>query len=85
MSRQDTLNSIAVAIGEVLKRELDVVGEDTRLFEDLNLDSTTVIELLMILEDVFGVLVDPETLQPEHFTTVGALADYIESHRRAAA
>jgi acyl carrier protein len=72
--------SLATALDHVvLKDSVDVVAEDTRLFEDLNLDSTTVIELLMALEDVLGILVDPDTLEPKHFTTVGALADYVQS------
>jgi len=85
MNRPDTLTSITVALSEVLQRDLDDVAEDTRLFEDLNLDSTTVIELLMALEDVLGILVDPDTLEPEHFTTVGALADYVMTSETAAA
>jgi acyl carrier protein len=77
MNRQDTLIAITAALSEVLQSDLGELGEETRLFEDLNLDSTTVIELLMALEDVLGILVDPDTLQPEHFTTVGKLADYV--------
>jgi acyl carrier protein len=77
MTRQEIVSAITVALGEVLQRDVDGVTEDTRLFEDLNLDSTTIIELLMALEDVLGILVDPDTLEPDHFTTVGALADYV--------
>ena len=84
MNRQDTLTAITIALSEVLQTDLDTLAEDTRLFEDLNLDSTTVIELLMALEDVLGILVDPDTLEPEHFTTVGKLADYVMADDDAA-
>ena len=77
MNRHDLLISINVALAEVLQREITGLAEETRLFEDLDLDSTTVIELLMALEDVCGVELDPETLGPEHFATVGSLADYL--------
>jgi acyl carrier protein len=85
MTRTDVLTSISIAISEVLHRELGDLTEDVRLFDDLNLDSTTVIELLMAIEDVLEITVDPDTLEPEHFTTVGALADYVISDLSPAA
>jgi acyl carrier protein len=85
MTRDEVIAPITVALSEVLQRDLDGLTYDTRLFDDLNLDSTTIIELLMALEDVLGVLVDPDTLAPDHFTTVGALADYVISLEPAAA
>jgi acyl carrier protein len=85
MSRDAVIAPITVALSEVLGRDLEDVTEDTRLFEDLDLDSTTILELLMALEDVLGILVDPDTLEPEHFTTVGALAEYVISLEPVAA
>ncbi len=56
------------------------VTPETRLFEDLNMDSTSSLELLMALEEVIdGLVIDPETLDVEHFKTVGNLASYIVS------
>ncbi len=77
MNRNDVVESISVALSEVLQRELGVLSEDTRLFEDLNLDSTTVIEMLMALEDVLELEVDPDSLAPEYFASVGTLTDFI--------
>jgi acyl carrier protein len=79
MTREAVLQPITLALGEVLERDLENLTDETRLFEDLNLDSTTIIELLMTLEDVLGIAVDPDTLAPEHFATVGSLADYVIS------
>lgn len=76
MNRDKTIEAVKVALAEVLERELPAIDENTRLFEDLHLDSTSVLELLMALEDSVGIEVDPEGLQPEHFKTIGSLADY---------
>jgi acyl carrier protein len=43
------------------------------------MDSTSVIELLMSLEDTMGLEIDPDELGPEVFRTVGSLTDYIEA------
>jgi acyl carrier protein len=76
VNRDETIEAVKVALAEVLQRVLPDVDEHTRLFEDLHLDSTSVLELLMALEDSVGIAVDPEELQPKHFKTIGALADY---------
>jgi acyl carrier protein len=77
MNRNETVDAVMIALAEVLQRELPPMDEHTRLFEDLHLDSTSVLELLMALEDSVGMEVDPEELRPEHFKTIGSLADYV--------
>lgn len=67
------------ALSEVLERDLPEISDGTRLFGDLGLDSTSVIELLMALEDSVGVQVDPEELTAEAFETVGTLTTYIST------
>jgi acyl carrier protein len=66
-------NSLAV----VLDRPLPEFDAQTRILEDLGLDSMRFIELLMSLEDTIGLEVDPESLEPEVFQSAGSLADYI--------
>ncbi|MCS1352492.1 acyl carrier protein [Mechercharimyces sp. CAU 1602] len=82
MKREQVVVAIKRSLKEVLNmKEVDHITEKTSLFDDLALDSTSVLELLMVLEDeVEGLYVDPETLEPHHFETVGSLATYIESH-----
>lgn len=65
------------ALAEVLKKELPELTADTRLFSDLALDSTSVIELLMALEDSLGLEIDPDELTPDVFETLGALTTYV--------
>ena len=78
MDRTQIVEHVRISLSEVLNRELPELTEQTRLFEDLALDSTSVIELLMGLEDTIGLEIDPDDLEPEVFQTVGRLTDYIE-------
>ena len=71
------VDSGATALARVLKRDAATITEPTRLFDDLGLDSTSVLELLLELENDLGVEFDADTLEQHHFQTVGTLAVYI--------
>jgi acyl carrier protein len=75
--RADIIAKIEAALSEVLMRDISGLSEGTRLFEDLQLDSTAVLELLMALEDNIGFEVDPDNLDMADFKTLGTLADYV--------
>lgn len=77
MDRNDILEKIELSLTEVLKRDVSGSAEDTRLVEDLQMDSTSVLELLMALEDNLGFEVDPESLKMDDFRTIGTLANYV--------
>jgi acyl carrier protein len=79
--RQQIFDAIVVALSDVLRQDLAGVTEETRLFDDLSLDSTSVLGLLMALEDALDMQVDPENLQQKHLETVGALAGFIAESR----
>jgi acyl carrier protein len=76
-ARQGLTDSIGTVLGRVLKHDLPELSEDTRLMEDLNLDSTSVLELLLEIEDELGIQIDVEGIEQRDFATVGALADLI--------
>ena len=58
----------------------DSIRPETRLFDDLNLDSTSSVDLLIGLEDeISNFEVDPESMKPEDFATVGSLDRFISS------
>ena len=75
------VESMKPVLQSVLKiDDVSKVSAETRLFEDLNMDSTSSLEVLMALEEVIdGLVIDPETLDIEHFKTVGSLAHYIQT------
>ena len=74
-----TAGALREALAEVLKKDLPELTPQTRLFSDLALDSTSVIELLMELEDTLGLQIDPDELTPDVFETVGSLTAYIDA------
>jgi acyl carrier protein len=78
VNRSEIIAAISVSIAEVLREEPPGLAEDTRLFDDLHLDSTSVLELLMAVEDSMSIEIDPESLDMENFRTVGTLADYLQ-------
>ncbi|MFE5729540.1 acyl carrier protein [Streptomyces sp. NPDC056528] len=77
MDRAQILKHLQEALADVLNKDIPDLAEEMRLFEDLALDSTSVIELLMALEDTVGLEIDPDELEPDVFATVGSLADYV--------
>ncbi|MFJ9948396.1 phosphopantetheine-binding protein [Kitasatospora sp. NPDC091207] len=77
MERQNVVSAVEAALSEVLERAVTGLTEDARLFEDLHLDSTSVLELLMVLEDTVEISVDPEALDMDDFKSVGTLTDYV--------
>jgi acyl carrier protein len=79
MNRTEIIAHLQIALSAVLNRDIPELPEDARLFDELGLDSTSVIELLMALEDTINLEVDPDELEPEIFQTVGSLTDYIEA------
>ena len=84
MDRNNILEKIELSLTEVLKRDVSGSSEDTRLVEDLQMDSTSVLELLMALEDNLGFEVDPESLTMGDFKTIGTLANYVSAACEAA-
>ncbi|MCW5253533.1 acyl carrier protein [Streptomyces sp. SHP 1-2] len=77
LTRATVVTRINESLGQVLKRDLEPGDDSPRLFDDLGLDSTSVLELLMRLEDELGIEFDTDSLEQHHFDTVGTLADYV--------
>lgn len=66
-------------IAEQLEIDADSVTAETRLGEDLNADSLDIVEMLMALEDEFGVDIPDEEI--EKMKTVGDVVAYIENNK----
>lgn len=66
-------------VKEIIEEKLNVEGmeitEDSKFKEDLNADSLDLFELVMALEDEFGVEIPSEDL--EKIATVGDVISYI--------
>ena len=66
-------------IAENLNIDMNTITEDASFKEDLGVDSLDLFELVMALEEEFGVEIPTEDL--ETLTTVGAVAKYVEEHQ----
>ena len=51
--------------------------DDASFLEEGIVDSQGVMELVMFVEDEFGVTVDDEDITPDNFDSVSLLAEYI--------
>jgi acyl carrier protein len=77
MNRAELTPTVIRCLSEVLNTDLPDVTEQTRLFDDLHLDSTASLELLMAVEEAVGVEFDMEELNMDDFRTVGTLVDSV--------
>ena len=69
-------------VAEILAEQLDADKEDitadTRIAEDLNADSLDVVELLMTIEDKYGITVPDDEVQ--NLRTIALMSEYIENN-----
>ena len=75
MERAEVMQVLRDKAVEMLQVDADAVQEDSSLVADLNLDSLSLVELAMELEDAFGIeLSEGELTDVE---TVGTFVDVI--------
>lgn len=67
-------------LAKQFKRDKESITLETTLSEDLRADSLDVMELLMTMEDNYGVVVPDEDII--NFQTVGDIVEYVESHKQ---
>jgi acyl carrier protein len=78
-----TREEIQERVKEVLVEQLGIdeaqITEDASFQENLDADSLDLVELIMELEDQFGVKISDEDAQ--QIQTVGQAVDYISNHQ----
>ncbi|MBP5312343.1 MAG: acyl carrier protein [Clostridia bacterium] len=70
---------IKAIIAEQLSADPEKITPDTSIIEDLGADSLDVVELVMALEEKFGVEIPDE--DAEKINTVGDIVNYVETHK----
>lgn len=66
-------------IADSLGVDADIITEESSFKEDLGADSLDLFELVMSLEDEYGLEIPTEDL--EQMITVGDVLKYIEAHK----
>ena len=73
-----TFDKIKTILAEQLDADPDEMAMETNIAKDLGADSLDVVELLMSIEDEFGVEIPDEEV--ENIKTIGELVEYIEAN-----
>ncbi len=74
-----TFDKIKDIIIEQLQAEESEVNMDTNLMKDLSADSLDAVEIIMAIEDTFGIEIPDE--DAEKFQTVEDLVKYVEDNK----
>jgi acyl carrier protein len=75
MNRDELLTKVRAHLSEELEVDPDEISETTRFREDLDADSLDLYELVMELEDTYGVRVAEE--DAAEIVTVGQAMDFV--------
>jgi len=75
----DMLEAVKEILAKQLRVDIDSISNDTDIVDDLGADSLDVVEMLMTIEQEYGVVVPDEAILT--FKTVGDVAKYIENNQ----
>ena len=81
MNRDEVTSLVRKHLAEELEVDLERISDRTRFKEDLDADSLDLYELVMELEDNYGITVSEE--QAAEIRTVGDAVDFVVQHAPA--
>jgi acyl carrier protein len=81
LSREEVLERIRTHLSDELGIDAAEIRENSRFKEDLEADSLDLVELVMELEDGYGIRIAED--EAERIKTVGQAVDFVLSHASA--
>ena len=66
------------SLAEILSKDMDMIDMDTKLVDDLGVDSIDSVELIMAVEEVYDITIPEEDAMA--MKTVGDVVEYIKAN-----
>ena len=73
-----TIDKVKEMLANQLNVQVDKITNESKIVEDLGADSLDMIEMLMALEEEFGITIPDD--KAENLKTVGDVANYIDAN-----
>ncbi|MFJ9695815.1 acyl carrier protein [Kitasatospora sp. NPDC101183] len=77
------VDAVRQGLSEVLNKDVSDADQSVKLFDELGLDSSSALELLIAIEEILDVQFDADELDMNHFETVGSLAGFVAAEADA--
>lgn len=77
MQKQEIENKVCEVVSRLCQFNNDNIQVDSDLRDNYGVDSIVLVELLVEIEDAFGITFDSSFLSYEAFSTVGSISDYV--------